>query len=536
MKSMKRRELASLPIRIKLLLVMLASVALIMIANLIMYLNINQFSRHLDEIYSGNVQLSELERAHKDLQGAVTVYMNTRTTDTLQDYYEKEQVFSDLVGELSGNITDNELSVMECNIRNLSESYLQLTSRTIEARRGRNVEKYRGYYEECLRVGGYLAEYITALNNRRFAINTESYKSFSMSLTYLEKSSALIFVLIAVFDILFVLMMTRTVTDPLLALSAAADRVADGKLDEVGTLPVRAMDEVGIVTVAFNQMVSSIPGYLERLRKSMESERRHKERELLMEAHLKDARLKYLQAQINPHFLFNTLNAGAQLAFLEGADKTQTYVQKVADFFRYNISKENEDVTLADEIAMVDTYMYIINVRFSGDIHFEKQIEDDSLLSLYVPSMILQPIVENSVKYGVRELAGEGRIDLSVFSVDDTVCISITDNGIGMTQERIDSVLSGRKDQSDEGTDPEGGSTGSGSEGSGSHPASGSTENRQGAGDDTGNGVGLYNVMQRLSLYFKGKNRFEIISPGPGQGTEVVITIPWKEKHSAVLK
>ena len=136
----------------------------------------------------------------------------------------------------------------------------------------------------------------------------------------------------------------------------------------------------------------------------------------------------------------------------------------------------------------------------------------------------------------MRELAGEGRIDLSVFSVDDTVCISITDNGIGMTQERIDSVLSGRKDQSDEGTDPEGGSTGSGSEGSGSHPASGSTENRQGAGDDTGNGVGLYNVMQRLSLYFKGKNRFEIISPGPGQGTEVVITIPWKEKHSAVLK
>lgn len=96
-----------------------------------------------------------------------------------------------------------------------------------------------------------------------------------------------------------------------------------------------------------------------------------------MEAHLKDAKLKYLQAQINPHFLFNTLNAGAQLAMMEGADKTYQYVQNVADFFRYNVKRDDEPVTLSNEIELVDNYIYILNVRFSGEIKYRKNIDED---------------------------------------------------------------------------------------------------------------------------------------------------------------
>ena len=492
-KSPRKKGFDSLSIRIKLLVVMIISVTLIMVANIVMYININRITGHLDEIYSGNVQLNELENALDQLQSAFTVYMNTRSTDTLQDYYEKEQIYSGYVEALSGELADNTLLVMERNIKKLSESYLKLTGRTIDARRGRNVEKYSAYYNEAGRVYEYLSLTISGLNKQRFMINTGSYRTLSRSLSYLEKTSTVIFFLVALFDILLVLMITRSMTEPLLELSAMADKVADGYLDEADTVPVRAMDEVGIVTVAFNQMVSSIPGYLKRLRESMEKEQALMEKELLMEAHLKDAKLKYLQAQIDPHFLFNTLNAGSQLAFIEGAERTQTYVQKVADFFRYNISRKKEDVTLEDEIGMVDTYIYILNVRFSGDIHFEKKIEDPDLLKLMVPSMILQPVVENSVKYGIRDMEDQGKIELSVFRVDDEVCISIADNGEGISKDKIESILNG------------------------SHVSQ---------EDETGNGVGLYNVMQRLSLYFDHKNRFEIISDGPGQGCEVVITIP----------
>ena len=133
----------------------------------------------------------------------------------------------------------------------------------------------------------------------------------------------------------------------------------------------------------------------------MEIQQSLKEKELMMEAHLKDAQLKYLQAQINPHFLFNTLNAGAQLAMMEGADRTYDYVQNVAEFFRYNVKKGNETVTVREEIELVDNYIYILNVRFSGEIHYEKKIEE-SLLSIQMPGMILQPVVENCVNHGIR--------------------------------------------------------------------------------------------------------------------------------------
>lgn len=95
------------------------------------------------------------------------------------------------------------------------------------------------------------------------------------------------------------------------------------------------------MTAAFNQMVVSLKDNMEQARQRIALESAMKEKQLLMEAHLKDTQLKYLQSQINPHFLFNTLNACAQLAMLEGADRTYTYVQNVADFYRYNVRKKD---------------------------------------------------------------------------------------------------------------------------------------------------------------------------------------------------
>ena len=229
----------------------------------------------------------------------------------------------------------------------------------------------------------------------------------------------------------------------------------------------------------------------------MEKEQYMKEKSLKMEAHLKDAQLKYLQAQINPHFLFNTLNAGAQLAMMESADRTYDYIQNVAAFFRYNIKKDNDVVTLADEIRLVDNYIYILNVRFSGDIHFSKEV-DESLLQIKVPSMILQPIVENSVNYGIRNIDWEGQIMLSVGMESGCVQICICDNGAGMAQEKIEQVMAGQTSET--------------------------------SGETDSNGVGLNNVMQRLHLFFEGEEKFKITSEGIGKGTQVYITLPYEDE------
>ena len=129
-----------------------------------------------------------------------------------------------------------------------------------------------------------------------------------------------------------------------------------------------------MVTGAFNQMLISIRQYLESLRESMEIRRSLMEKELLMEAHLKDAQLKYLQAQINPHFLFNTLNAGAQLAMMEGADRTYEYVQNVAEFFRYNVKKSNDIVTVREELDWWIITIYILMSAFPGISIMEKKL------------------------------------------------------------------------------------------------------------------------------------------------------------------
>ena len=287
------------------------------------------------------------------------------------------------------------------------------------------------------------------------------------------------------------MILTNSITKPLIRLADAAGIVSEGNLN-IDTVPIESEDEIGVVTKAFNQMVENIRRYIERLRENMDTERKHKEKELLMESHLKDAKLKYLQAQINPHFLFNTLNAGAQLAMMEGADRTYTYVQRVADFFRYNIKKDQDEVTLAEEISLVDTYIYILNVRFAGDIHFTKEI-DESLLNVKLPGMTLQPIVENSVNYGIRNIDWQGEIKLKVYRQDDTVCISIKDNGIGISKEKLEKILSGKY-----------------------HADEGLTDS---------NGVGLDNVINRLNLYFGENDVIDIISEGENKGTETIIYV-----------
>ncbi len=489
------KAIGDMSIRVKFVTMFMLTSLVLFGVNTFMFYNINQITLQLDEIYISNVKLNTMTDALGRLQSSMTEYLNTKTTDAIEEYYRNEDEFAGLIEELERDTTDNGLKLMERNIRHMSESYLELTGKTIEAKRGRNVEKYKRYYDEATELYMYLGDYLSGLNGEKFRVNTESYEMLSSSLRYLEWFSAMIFVALGLFNVLLVLLVTGSITRPLLELSGAAHQVSKGNFD-VDVVPVRSEDEVGVVTSAFNQMVDSIRDHIARLRESMEKEQYMSEKSLKMEAHLKDAQLKYLQAQINPHFLFNTLNAGAQLAMMEGADRTYDYIQNVAAFFRYNIKKDNDVVSLADEIRLVDNYIYILNVRFSGDIHFSKDV-DEEVLHVKVPSMILQPIVENSVNYGIRNIEWEGSIELSVHREEDKVKICISDNGAGMTPERVKEVMEGMLVEAE--------------------------------GETDSNGVGLNNVMERLHLFFEEKDEFEIVSDGKGKGTRVYITVPYEE-------
>ena len=479
-------------IRSKLLITFALTATLMFLINILLYNEINRSMRQLDEVYASNVSLNELTECLEQTQEDVLEYLNTKSSDSLEDYYRNVQTFRDMLTQLNDRIVENEMKILEKNIRNMSETYLDLADETIQAKRGRNVERYKAAFGEEFQHYQYIRTAIDRLNNLQFQNNSDNYQLMLSSLNYMEIISSVIVVIVAIINLLILVLLIRTITEPLRMLAKSANEVAAGNFD-VQLADTGSRDEVGVVTHAFVKMVHSIREYIAKSKESMEKEKKMMERELLMETHLKDAQLKYLQAQIDPHFLFNSLTAGAQLAMMEDAEQTCIFVEKMADFFRYNVRKIEETTTLADEIEAVDNYVYILNVRFAGDIHYIKEIAP-GFEAMELPSMILQPLVENAVNHGIRNAEWEGYIWLVVKPVGDSLVISVRDNGLGMTKERICEVLDSR------------------------------LRGRDGQKDSTG--IGMDNVVNRLELFFGQKGLLQIYSDGPDQGTEVRITLP----------
>ena len=495
----KRLDFGGMRIQTRLLLVFLLTTVTIFTINISIYLNINQMVVRIDQVYSSNVILNELQSTLGRVQNCMTEYLNTTSSDSMENYYRYAEKYEDLTEQLNAQTVDNGRLMLEKQIRALSEKYLDLAARTVDYRRGRNVEKYRESYEEAFEMYTYIDTCINSLNNEQFQSNSENYRILMSSMQREEMMNLMILGLTSLLNMVLIVLLTQQITQPLRQLAEAANEVAAGNL-EVEPVKVSSRDEVGIVAGAFNQMVQSIRESIVRLKRSMESERVMKEKELMMEARLKEAQLKYLQAQINPHFLFNTLNAGAQLAMMEDAERTYNYVQNVADFFRYTVKKDFGSVTLREELELVDNYIYILNVRFSGEIHFQKRVEEE-LTSAVIPTMTLQPIVENCVNHGIRGIDWPGQILLSVYQERDNICVSIRDNGIGMSEKQIAEILSGKLQASGTGTDS--------------------------------NGIGMDNVIHRLRLFYGREDVIDITSGGENQGTEVILYLPVHERETA---
>lgn len=460
--------------------------------NMLFYARINNSMQRMDNVYASNTELTELSQIFEKVQDNMYNYLKVKSSQALLDYYQNEAKYRDQLEKLNEANIDDSVKLLERNIRKMSETYLDCTAETVAAKRGRNVEKYKRKYDETTKLYSYIQSSIEELNNLMFQENSNTYSVLRAVMRYLEISNTIIMIVIVTGGMVLLFQVTRKMFVPLSNMAETAQLVGQGNF-HVKMHDTDAQDELGVVTRAFNTMVENLNLYITKTKASMEKEQQMMERELLMENHLKEAQLKYLQSQINPHFLFNSLNAGAQLAMMEDAEQTGIFVEKMADFFRYNVKKGQEDATLREELEAVDNYIYILNVRFAGDIHFSKDV-DESLEDVRVPSMILQPVVENAVNHGIRDIEWEGKIHLTVTGDADYIRISVKDNGKGMTPDQIESVLSGNK------------------------------EHRNDQSDSTG--IGMNNVISRLELYYEEPGLVEINSDGENKGTEVVIYIP----------
>lgn len=302
---------------------------------------------------------------------------------------------------------------------------------------------------------------------------------------------------ILVFNTVFILRMTFKTTQPIISLAKAANEISKGNYN-VEEVKVSSNDEIGIMAEAFNRMAESIRAQVAAIREKAELESRLKEQEmqnLMMKSHLKETQLQALQSQINPHFIFNTLNAAAQLAMFEEADRTYVFIECFANLFRYNLRSLDSPVTLRDEVTNINNYISLLKVRYADRINYEQEVDED-VLDIPVPCLVLQPLVENAFIHGISELENGGTITLRARDDGGSYVIEIEDDGVGMSREKIAQVL---------GDDAEDGKLSAS------------------VGHTTG--IGIRNVLLRLRNFFDYEQIMDIISEKPG-GTRVVITIP----------
>lgn len=201
-----------------------------------------------------------------------------------------------------------------------------------------------------------------------------------------------------------------------------------------------------------------------------------------------DARLEALRAQINPHFLFNTLNTIASRVRTDPEEARQLLV-RLADFFRYAVRQHGQLAEFAQEYAFVRTYVTLEQARFGERLQVHLDV-DPQVLGTEVPVLVIQPLVENAVKHGVAAKVGRGRVTLRarVDPLARVVDVTVRDDGVGMTPDRLDQVVRG-----------------------------------EGGGD--GEGVGLANIAERLVLLYGDAHRLEVRST-LGEGTTVRLRLP----------
>jgi sensor histidine kinase YesM len=219
---------------------------------------------------------------------------------------------------------------------------------------------------------------------------------------------------------------------------------------------------------------------------------------------VKELEIKALQSQINPHFLFNTLNVVSKLALLEGADRTSDLAVSVSNLLRYNLRKLDTPVTLRDEVEHAYEYFAIQQARFRDRVAFETDI-DDAALELPIPCLTLQPILENAFVHGIERMESGARIGLRIQRDGDWVVVAVSDNGAGMNEETQHRLLAFQSGFAEDGGD--GGGSDSGSRGQST-------------------GLGTRNVYRRLQLFY-GMDDLVTIASEAGNGTTVTIRAPW---------
>ena len=222
-------------------------------------------------------------------------------------------------------------------------------------------------------------------------------------------------------------------TDALSSLQSKMNEVEKGDLSVRFYYPYE--NEVGNLVRSFNYMLDEIQRMVGKQEIMIDSLRREKERITQIQSQKRKSELQALQAQINPHFLYNTLNTITWQLADKGDTEGSRIASELGKFFRLSLSRGAERISLADELEHVRSYLRIQSIRYQDKLNYRIEAASE-LLNGMVLKLILQPLVENSIYHGIKEKEGKGEIVVTASAFRRVsrkmICLQVTDNGIGI--------------------------------------------------------------------------------------------------------
>ncbi|GFZ91747.1 hypothetical protein GCM10008018_42580 [Paenibacillus marchantiophytorum] len=216
-------------------------------------------------------------------------------------------------------------------------------------------------------------------------------------------------------------LLSKLFSNPLMRILRSMREFQAGDFQQHVEIELR--DEIGQLGKGYNIMVMRIKELIQDVYESEISQ--------------KEAELRMLQSQINPHFLYNTLNSITWMSYREGAEKTADMIQRLSEFFRFNLSQGADVITIEKELMIVENYFFLSKIRFSDKLTYSIEVEEH-LRQFRVPKLLLQPLAENAVVHGIEQMEGQGFIHLSIREADQQLIFEVTDNGMGMAPDTLE--------------------------------------------------------------------------------------------------
>ncbi|CAM4051989.1 cache domain-containing sensor histidine kinase [Lederbergia lenta] len=333
-----------------------------------------------------------------------------------------------------------------------------------------------------------IADYLLteASGNQLKVISVVSTKQIVKDANRLSQLGATITVIAVFMAFLLISAVSWLLAKRISNLSGKINRVAEGDLET--KLIIDGNDEIGQLSQKFNYMVANIRALIDQVKETSHQKN-------LIEKQQDKMKFKMLASQINPHFLFNTLESIRMKAHLKGEKEIADIVKLLGKLMRKNLETSGTKVRLKEEMEVVRCYLEIQKFRFEDRLTYDLQIEKSAEMVLIHP-LIIQPLVENAIIHGLEEKEKDGKVFVKAFMKDDFLHVSIEDNGVGIHAYKIKKIYESLKEQSEK----------------------------------DGVRIGLRNVHQRLVLTYGNESGLFIYST-EGYGTQIKFKIPWEDKN-----